>query len=159
MPWSTVGLIGFGGALLVASLVSALSWDRQLQRTRQEITALRGSRPDRERRGASNVPDPVLRAVGSRALLTEQAQPADVLADLAGMMPADVRLDGVALTYGERLAFEIQCVAESPPSYDRWLDRLAESALFAGLEPGQETRGGGELRANVKATYSRGTGQ
>jgi hypothetical protein len=137
----------------------ANKWDRELRRVRQEIADLRRARPGSGQAGAPEIPEATLKAIGARALLTEKAQPDEVLSDLAGLMPAGVRLDGITLAYGERLAVEIQCVADGPASYDRFLDRLAESSAFAGLEPGQEARGGGELRATVRAEYARGTGR
>jgi hypothetical protein len=158
--WRSLGLLGLGVTLAIASLVSAIGWDRQLRRAQMEIAELRRARPPGPgQSGAREIPEAILKAIGARALLTETAQPDEVLSDLAGLMPAGVRLDGVTLAYGERLAVEMQCVADGPASYDRFLDRLAESPAFAGLEPGQEARGGGELRATVRAEYARGPGR
>lgn len=157
--WRAIGLLGLGVTLAIASVALANKWDRELRRVRQEIADLRRARPGSGQAGAPEIPEATLKAIGARALLTEKAQPDEVLSDLAGLMPAGVRLDGITLAYGERLAVEIQCVADGPASYDRFLDRLAESSAFAGLEPGQEARGGGELRATVRAEYARGTGR
>lgn len=90
--------------------------------------------------------------IASQALLTADAPPPRVLADLVALMPGDVRLDGVTLTYGEPLGLQVDVAARSASSYDLFLDRLQRSPLFADVLPGDENRDG-ELRTSIRMTY------
>jgi hypothetical protein len=120
-----------------------------LDRARSETqVAARGARALESRKG----PDAVLSA---RALLTAEAPPPRVLADLESLLPGDVRLVALTLEYGERLDLGLQLVARRAASYDRFLQSLQESPLFADVRPGEESRDGG-VRAQVHATYRGG---
>jgi hypothetical protein len=90
--------------------------------------------------------------IASQALLTAEAPPPRVLADLVALMPADVRLDGVTLTYGEPLGLDVDVAARNASSYDLFLDRLQRSPQFADVLPGEENRDG-ELRTSIRMTY------
>jgi Tfp pilus assembly protein PilN len=91
-------------------------------------------------------------AVAYQALLTTEAAPPRVLADLVALMPGDVKLDTVTLTYGEPLRVQVDVIARSAPSYDQFLDRLQRSPLFGDVLPGDENREG-ELRTSIQMTY------
>jgi Tfp pilus assembly protein PilN len=91
-------------------------------------------------------------AVAYQALLTVEAPPPSVLADLVALMPGDVRLDAVNLSYGEPLGVRVDVVARNAPSYDLFLDRLQRSPRFADVLPGEENREG-ELRTSIQMTY------
>lgn len=90
--------------------------------------------------------------IASQALFTAEAPPPRVLADLVALMPGDVRLDAVTLTYGEPLGLQVDVAARSASSYDLFLDRLQRSPLFADVLPGDENRDG-ELRTSIRMTY------
>jgi Tfp pilus assembly protein PilN len=75
-----------------------------------------------------------------------------VLAALATVLPADVRLDGLSLDYGGALHLQLQVVARDAAAYDLFLSRLEASPLFASVRLGEENREG-EVRAVVKATF------
>ena len=91
-------------------------------------------------------------AVAYQALLTAEAPPPSVLADLVALMPGDVRLDAVSLSYGEPLGVRVDVVARNAPVYDLFLDRLQRSPRFADVLPGDENRDG-ELRTSIQMTY------
>jgi hypothetical protein len=117
---------------------------RQAEEARLEVEA------DRERlrllasRGAA--------AEGVPALLSADAPPPRVLADLAAVMPGDVRLESLALTYGQTVALEMQVVARAAPAYDAFLQRLEGSPVFGDVTPGDESRGD-EVRGSLRVTY------
>jgi len=90
--------------------------------------------------------------IAYQALLTTEAPPPRVLADLVALMPGDVRLDAVSLSYGEPLGMRVDLVARNAASYDLFLDRLQRSPLFADVLPGEENRDG-ELRTSIQMTY------
>jgi hypothetical protein len=84
----------------------------------------------------------------SQIVLTAQLPPARVLAELGALLPADVRLDGLALRYGALLEIDTQLVAQRPAAYDAFLDRLSDSS-FQDVLPGAEVREG-EMHASVR---------
>jgi type IV pilus assembly PilN-like protein len=91
-------------------------------------------------------------ALAQQSLLTLDAPPPRVLATLAELMPADVRLSSVSLRYGDRLDVQMQVVARSAKAYDTFLERLQSSPAFESVLPGDENRDG-EVRATVRAGY------
>ena len=68
------------------------------------------------------------------------------------LMPGDVRLEAVSLSYGEPLGLQIDVSARAATSYDLFLDRLQRSPLFADVLSGEENRDG-ELRTSIQMTY------
>jgi hypothetical protein len=94
--------------------------------------------------------------LAAKALLTAEAPPPRVVSDLLRLMPPDVRLEGLGLTYGASLQVDLQVVARGTAAYDLFVDRLEQSPLFTDVLPGDENRGG-EVRAAIQATY-RGAG-
>src|SRR5207245_1204049 len=91
-------------------------------------------------------------AIAYQAFVTAEAPPPRVLADLVALMPGDVRLDAVSMTYGEPLGLRVEVVARTPSSYDLFLDRLQRSPLFTDVLSGEENRDG-ELRTSIQMTY------
>ena len=86
------------------------------------------------------------------ALLGAEAEPREVVAELAALLPPDVRLDALSLAYGERLEVDMQVAAKGAAAYDRFLHRLTESPRIRDVRPGAENREG-EVRASVRALY------
>ncbi len=96
--------------------------------------------------------------LGSQIVLTAEAPPPRVVAALAALLPPDVRLDGVALAYGDNLGIEARVVARHAASYDLFLKRLSESPSFTGIVPGAESRQSG-VQASVQMRYRGGAGR
>ncbi len=122
----------------------------ELERARRSLDEVRARTRslDETRRSAAA-------AVRAQLLTSLDAPPSRVLADVAALMPRDVRLDSVALGYGERVELELTVVARGSSAYDLFLERLAESPSFADLTPGPENRDG-EVRATVRVTHRGG---
>ena len=151
-----LAFLGVSALALVLAVTSAAgAWrdlrraQEDLERTRHETESLAlQARAHEDRKG----PDAVLSA---RALLTAESPPPRVLADLETLLPADVRLLGLNMEYGERLALRLQVAARRAASYDLFLQRLQDSPLYTDVRPGEEVRDGG-VRAQVEAAYRTG---
>lgn len=116
---------------------------RSLEAERQRIGAL-------EPRGGGSVETLV-----SQVVLSHEAPPQRLVAELTQMLPAEVRLDGLRLHYRDRLELSLRVRARRPEAYDRFLARLAASPLFSDVLPGEESRGD-ELTASLRLTYRDG---
>jgi hypothetical protein len=148
-----LALLALAAAAFVLSVYSvADAWTGQrratarAEETRREVDDALARVRDLE---ARREPAP---GIASQALLTAEAPPPRVLADLVALMPGDVRLDAVTLTYGEPLGVHVDVAARNASSYDLFLDRLQRSPLFADVLPGDENRDG-ELRTSIRMTY------
>lgn len=145
--------------IIAVAFVSYLCWAtyQDLVRTRDGAAQARRSLDaDRARlRPPGSGKDGPEEALAARALLTEQAPPRRVLADLADILPAEVRLEDLTLSYGSLLELEMRVAARRASSYDRFLKRLGESPRFQDILPGAENRDG-EVSASVRATYGDG---
>jgi Tfp pilus assembly protein PilN len=93
--------------------------------------------------------------VTGQAWLTAEAPPSRVLAELGEVLPPDVRLDGLSLTYGRRLEVEMRVVARSPRAYDLLLERLQASPRLKDLVLGAENREG-EVQTTIHASFEPG---
>jgi hypothetical protein len=150
-------LVLAAGVAALASAISAFgSWSDMrraqaaLDRTREELTSVRARAQSLEpRAGAAD------ETLASRILLSREAPPQAVMGELSALLPADVRLDDVRLSYDERLTLELRVRARDTASYDRFLERLAASPRFAGIVPGEESRGP-ELTALLRLWYRAG---
>ena len=78
-----------------------------------------------------------------------------MLAELGDVLPPDVRLEGLSLTYGRRLEVEMRVVARSPRAYDLLLERLQTSPRLKDLVLGAEDREG-EVETTVHASFEPG---
>ena len=148
-----MGLLGIAlTTLLLAGHATSTSW-ASLRKVRQDV--------DETRREAGEAQERLRRAEGRRApgesLATQayssvEAAPPRVLAVLGALMPADVRLEDLALTYGETVQVEMRVRARTTAAYDLFLQALEGSPHFAGVLPLEESRGR-PLRGSVRATY------
>jgi hypothetical protein len=145
-------LAGLAGLALIGSTYTAASAWADLRHARRQAAEMRQeTEADRERlrvleaRGGGG-------ADGVPALLSADAPPPRVLADLAAVMPGDVRLESLALTYGQAVALEMQVVARAAPAYDAFLQRLEGSPAFTDVTPGDESRGQ-EVRGTIRVLY------
>lgn len=125
-----------------ASAASLAGLRRAVEQDRSRLRAL-----EARRRSGGNL-------LTSKLVLTAEAPPARVLAEITELMPPDVRLESVAFVYGTQLEIEAQAVARRPASYDLFLERLAGSQRFGEILPGPELREG-EMRGALRMTYSR----
>ncbi len=149
--------LGLVIAGLVAFVLAAhAAWNAQaaLAGARSRVEALRREADiDRARVQALEAGPGVGERLASQALLTAEAEPPRVIADLVAIMPADVRLEALSLTYGERLDLDLQVTARGSSAYDLFLKRLTESPRMRNVAPGAENRQG-EVRASVRASYA-----
>lgn len=150
-PIETLLVVLAGLALLAASSTAFRSFRDARSRTASVDAARLELSASRARLGVlESRPGDV--ALARQTLLTLDAPPPRVLAALGELMPPDVRLESVELSYGERLELQMWVVARSSTAYDVFLERLQSSALFEGVLPGEENRDG-EVRAGVRARY------
>lgn len=142
LAWSTVA----------ATQASRAGWAdaARLAGLRREVEGLRAraSSLETRQRGAAG------ETLTAQLVLTAEAGPERVLAELSDLLPADVRLERVSFAYGARLGIEAQVVARRPPAYDVFLERLAGSPLFADVAPGAEAREN-EMRSSLSMSYRR----
>jgi len=90
---------------------------------------------------------------GGQALLAEDAPPARIVADVAAVLPADVRLDRLAIDYPRGGALELMVVARDAEAWDLLLERLERAPHFREVEPGPEARAA-EVRSLVRARWA-----
>jgi hypothetical protein len=142
-------------AVLSLLLAAQASWSagRNAGRARVEVDQARSEarRSATAARALPSLAGPT-DTLATRALLTAEAPPPRVLADLETVLPKDVRLEEVTLVYGDRLKLDLHVAARRGAAYDEFLARLSGSPLFADVVPGIETRSG-EVKASVKASY------
>jgi Tfp pilus assembly protein PilN len=139
-----LGLIGIGVLTLIfAGYATGTSW-ADFKRARQHVADVRRDTEAAQARlktmEARSAPTA---ALATQALLSADAAPPRVLADLAALMPPDVKLDTLNLTYGEGIGMSMHVSAKGTGAYEAFLQRLESSPLFEEVVPGEETRDGG----------------
>ena len=150
-------MVGLAALAVLASAAYAFGAWRDAARVRARLEQARGeSQAALARAQAFDVRGDVGQLMAAQALLTADAPPSRVVAELSRLMPGDVKLDDLRLTYGSRLQLEMRVSARVAGSYDLFLDRLERSPLFGDVLPGDENRQG-EVRAVVRAVW-RGPG-
>jgi len=90
---------------------------------------------------------------GSEPLAAQEAPPARIVADVATVLPADARLDRLAIDYERGGALELLVVARDAAAWDLLLERLERSPRIRDVEPGPEARAA-EVRSVVRARWS-----
>jgi Tfp pilus assembly protein PilN len=101
------------------------------------------------------------RASAAEATLAAQIQamatapPQKIVAELANLLPSDVKLQSLQLDYRDRVVLDLRVVARRAEAYDAFLQHLAQSPNFDEVVPGAENREG-ELFASLRMTYSGG---
>jgi Tfp pilus assembly protein PilN len=145
----------FGGiaAFLLAAWATGDAWGEhraasaRLAQAHAETEAVRARiRELQNRRGGPE------QAMAVQAVLTSDASPPRVLAELAELLPGDVRLEAVSLAYGEQVELDLRVAARHPASFDLLLESLQRSPSFSQVLPGDEDRRG-DMRATVRARY------
>lgn len=148
-------------ALLVAGVLAAALCARGVVSGRTEVAAARAQvaevrRDGQEARRRALILEKRLGdGVTGQAWLTAEAPPSRVLAEIGDVLPPDVRLDGLSLTYGRRLEVEMRVVARTPRAYDHLLERLQASPRLKDLVLGAENREG-EVETTVHASFEPG---
>ena len=148
-----LGLLGVGLlTLLVASYATGTSW-AEFKRARQHVTDIRrDTQAAQEQLKSLEARSAPTAALGAQALLSADAPPPRVLSELAALMPPDVKLESVALAYGDGIGLQMQVSAKGGGAYEAFLQRLEGSPLFDDVVPGEETRDGG-VAASIQARY------
>lgn len=147
-------------ALLVAGALAAILAAHGAGRARSTLGAARGAvlelrrevEGERSRIQALEASEGTGERYAAQALLTVEAEPPRVVAAIAALLPPDVRLEALHLSYGNRLEMDLQVAARRASAYDRFLAGLAESSRIREVLPGAENREG-EVRAAVHALY------
>jgi hypothetical protein len=150
-------VVGGAGLVLLASAAYAFGAWRDARAVRARLQQARGEAQATLARAQAfeSRHDPG-QLLAAQALLTADAPPSRVVAELSRLMPGDVRLEDLRLVYGSRLQLEMRVSARVVGSYDTFLERLERSPSFTDVLPGDENREG-ELRAVVRAVW-RGPG-
>jgi Tfp pilus assembly protein PilN len=152
-----VGLLGIGVlTLILASYATGTSW-AEFKRARQHVADVRRETEAGQARlrtlEARSAPTA---ALANQALLSSDAAPPRVLSDLAAVLPPDVKLDSLALAYGDGIGMQMQVSAKGTGAYEVFLQRLEASPLFEEVIPGEELRDGG-VTASIQARYRGGS--
>jgi hypothetical protein len=89
------------------------------------------------------------------ALPAAEAPPAGIVAEVASVLPADVRLEVLSIDYAGGGSLEMRVVARDPAAWDSLLARLQRHPRLRDVEPGPEAREG-EVRSLVRARWAGG---
>ena len=148
----------WAGALLVAGALAVLAASYQALDARAEASAAAARLAEVSREVAvlsSRKAALVARALvpGGEPLAAAEASPARIVADLAALLPPDVRLDRLAIDYQAGGALELLVVARNAAAWDLLLERLERSPRIHEVAPGPEARAS-EVRNLVRARWS-----
>ena len=86
-------------------------------------------------------------------LLAVDAPPSRIVADVATLLPPDVRLERLAIDYQRGGTLEMLVVARDAAAWDLLLERLERAPRIRDVEPGPEARAA-EVRSVVRARWS-----
>ena len=81
------------------------------------------------------------------------APPSRIVADVATLLPPDVRLERLAIDYQRGGTLEMLVVARDAAAWDLLLERLERAPRIRDVEPGPEARAA-EVRSVVRARWS-----
>lgn len=116
----------------------------RLEEARRETGEVR-RRVEALEKGASD-------GVSRQAWLTAEAPAPYVIEKLGELLPPDVRLESLLLTYGRGLEVEMKVAARNPGAYDRLVERLLASPRVKDVVLGAENREG-EVVTTLHATF------
>jgi hypothetical protein len=141
------------GVLFVGSRIWAAR--EELTRARSERLQFEGQKADVARRLDSLLsgsgPEEAVQSV--RARLAAKAPPDELVGLVSSLLPPDVRLVDLTLSYDRSLGLEMRVAARRGAAYDQFLERLHESRKFRSITPGPENRDG-EVQASVRAEFN-----
>jgi len=149
-------------ALVAAGALAAVLCARSIVGTRAEGSTARARLAEvrGEVEGAQRRLSALERRAGAgvtgQVWLTAEAPPPRVVARVCDLLPPDVRLDALSLTYGRSLEVEMRVVARTSGAYDRLLQRLEASPRLKDLVLGAESREG-RVETTVRATFVPGS--
>ena len=151
-----LGLIGIGVLTLIfAGYATGTSW-ADFKRARQHVADVhRDTQAAQARLKTMEARSAPTAALATQALLSTDAAPPRVLAELAALMPPDLKLDSLSLSYGEGIGMSMHVSAKNAGAYEAFLQRLEASALFEEVVPGEEARDGG-VAASIEMRYRGG---
>ena len=95
------------------------------------------------------------RAAWAGMLAPEEAPPSRIVAEVASLLPDDVRLERIAIDYRRGGVLELVVVARDARAWDRLLQQLEAAQRIRELEPGPEARAA-EVRSLVRARWAAG---
>lgn len=146
--------IAAGALALCLSTAWAIVARREASRARESLNAVSSelSRIEEQIHKLRATKFAADETLASQILLTAQASPPVVLAELEKTLPNDVRLTRLSLSYGRQLELEMQLAARRPEAYDDFLARLDRATAFRNISPGMESREGA-VQATVKARF------
>jgi hypothetical protein len=148
--WLALGacaLVALGAvAEAIATREQARAAARRLAEVSRETSATAARRAALEARQ---------RAATGAALAAEDAPPSRVVADVAQLLPGDVRLDRLSIDYRHGGELELLVVARDAAAWDLLLQRMENAARLRDVEPGPEARAG-EVRSLVRARWMAG---
>jgi len=153
-PWE-LALIAVGILAAAVSARAILGTRAEGETARARLAEVR-SEIESDRRRLSELERRASDGVTGQVWLTAEAPPPRVLAQLGVLLPPDVRLDSLSLTYGRTLEVEMRVVARTSGAYDRLLERLEASPRLKDLVLGAESRAG-RVETTVRATFVPGT--
>ena len=149
-------LVLAGGALALAlSVAGAVSAYSTMSTARAAAAETRGSvaslreriRAQEQSRASSEE-----QRLASRVVLGARSPVTAAVAALERVLPADVRLESLAVSYEEACQVELRVEARRPAAYDEFLSRLFASPYFEQVAPGAEIRGD-TVSATVRARF------
>lgn len=151
-----LGLIGIGVLTLIfAGYATGTSW-ADFKRARQHVADVRrDTQAAQARLKTMEARSAPTAALATQALLSTDAAPPRVLVELAALMPPDLKLDSLSLSYGEGIGMSMHVSAKNAGAYEAFLQRLEASPLFEEVVPGEETRDGG-VAASIEMRYRGG---
>lgn len=94
-----------------------------------------------------------VRVASGGALPPDAAPPARIVAELAALLPDDVRLERIAIDYQRGGMLELLVVARDAAAWDRLLRQLDAAPRIREVEPGPEARAA-EVRSLVRARWA-----
>ncbi len=155
-PPVELGLIGIGLLTLVlAGYATGTSW-ADFKRARQHVDDVRrDTQAAQARLRTMEARSAPTAALATQALLSADAAPPRLLSELGALLPPDVKLDSLALAYGEGIGMTMLVSAKSGGAYETFLSRLESSPLFEEVIPGEEVRDGG-VTASIQMRYRGG---
>jgi hypothetical protein len=148
-----VALLAAGVLLVAAAGGAAGSAWTDLRRARARLDEVRRETADAQARAKALAAVSPEGMMGARAVWSLEAPPPRVVSAIAQALPPDVRLESLALRYGADLEVDMTVTARSAAAYDAFLEALAASGRFAGVSPGDESRGEA-VRASVRARFA-----
>jgi len=119
---------------------------RRLAEVSREVDAAKGRVQALEARA---------RVAGAGMLAPEDAPPARIVAEVASLLPDDVRLERIAIDYRRGGVLELLVVAHDARAWDRLLQQLEVAPRIREVEPGPEARAA-EVRSLVRARWATG---